>query len=606
MFLTSFHWRLLKRLLILFPIYSFLRLGFYLTHLENYSIYTPTDVFISFFYGLRFDLAALCLVNAPLLILSFLNCTHRAFLIFERVLFVFLNAGAIIISLNDYELFNFTGKRLSIDFFYIADDIVTQLPQIMVFYWYFTLAGFLLLYLVYYLDSKFLKVSSHRFKIVPHLLVPIVLLGAFFIGIRGGLQSKSINVQSAFVQGSNELGQLVLNTPYHFIRTLKSSRVVTPRFIADSRIREFVKVPAQTFAQDTHRNIVLIILESFSSEYMEEGYMPFLSSLAKESLFLEKHLANGRKSIEALPSLLCSIPSLLNEPFPKSTFQGNKITCFPDILKKHHYTNYFFHAGNRGTMGFDAFTRSHGFEKYFSREDYPSKEDFDGTWGIFDGPYLKYVVDEISKMPEPFLASVFTLSSHQPYSIPEDLKGVFAKGTLEIHESIGYADFALKEFFDFARKQSWYEKTLFVITADHTSKLGSKKFSNMIGQYRVPLLLFAPGLKFEGDFDFVTQHSDIPHTILDFLGIPADGMSLMGQSILSPNKRLAFNLVGGAQYVLVENDGYSVLKEDEHVAYQYNWKTGEITRKGKSEDLTLSAYLQYFFTSLISNSFELK
>lgn len=606
MVLTSFHWRFIKRLVVLVPIYTLLRFGFYLSQIDNYSAYPLTDILTSFIYGWRFDIAALCLINAPLLILSFFNYTNRYFLILERVLFVFLNAGAIIISLNDYELFNFTGKRLSIDFFLIADDILLQLPQIMLFYWYFTVAGFFLLYAVYYLDRRFFKVTSHKFKFLSHLIIPILLCGLTFVGIRGGLQSKSINVQSAFVQGSNALGQLVLNTPYHFVRTLKSSRVVTPQFIDNSRIGEFVSNPDHSFTQDRYRNVVLIILESFSSEYMEEGYMPFLSSLAKDSIFLQKHLANGRKSIEALPSLLCAIPSLLQEPFPKSTFQGNKITCFPDVLKKHQYTNYFFHAGNHGTMGFDSFTRSHGFERYFSREDYPSKDDFDGTWGIFDGPYLKYVVEEISAMPEPFLAGVFTLSSHQPYSIPEEFKDKFPKGTLEIHESIGYADFALKEFFDFAKTKDWYEKTLFVITADHTSKLATKKYSNMIGQYRVPLLLFAPGLDFRGNFDFVTQHSDIPHTILDFLGLPADGMSLMGQSILSPNKRMAFNLVGGAQYVLVQNEGIIIHTENEQLFYNYDWKTGQISLAGRSEDLTLSAYLQYFFTSLISNSFELK
>lgn len=603
---TSFHKRFLKRFIILLPFYSLIRLGFFLFHRDSYQVHTISEVLTSFIHGVRFDIAALCLVNAPLLLLSFISSTKKSFITFERFLFVFLNAGAIIISINDYELFNFTGKRLSLDFFLIADDILTQLPQILAYYWPFTILGLFLLYIFFFLDKKFFSVHSEHFSLTTHLITPILMSGFLFVGIRGGLQSKSINVQSAFTQGSNELGQLVLNTPYHFVRTLKSSRVINPRFMSEHEVKDWVSVPGQSFVQETHKNVVLIILESFSMEYMDEGYMPFLSSLSKEALFFDKHLANGRKSIEALPSLLCSIPSLLNEPFSKSTFQGNRITCFPDILKSHGYTNYFFHAGNRGTMGFDSFTRSHGFEKYFAREDYPFKTDFDGTWGIYDGPYLQYVAREISKMPEPFLAGVFTLSSHQPYSIPEEMKGKFNKGTLEIHESIGYTDFALKEFFEFAKTQEWYEKTLFVITSDHTQKLASKKYTNIIGQYRVPLLLFAPGMNFSGDYDFVTQHSDIPHTILDFLGLPAKDMSLMGQSILSSNKRLAFNLVGGAQYLMVQNDGFSILKDNEVSRYHYDWESGEVTpAEGGSESL-INAYLQYFFSSLISNSFELK
>ncbi len=609
MLLTSFHWRLIKRLLILLPLYSLIRLGFLLTHGDLYDSFSAQEIAFSFLLGLRFDIAALCLINAPLLILSFIPSHHPRFLSFERILFVLINGAGVITSINDYELFNFTGKRLSLDFFLIADDILIQLPQVMLYYWHYTIFGFLLLWLIYFLDKKAFRLKKHSFNFLSFVVVPLILSGLCFVGIRGGLQRKSINVQSAFVQGSNELGQLVLTTPYHFLRTLKSSRVTKPKFISDNQIGDYVSRGKLDFQKEKkHKNVILIVLESFSLEYMEEGYTPFLSELASKSLFFDRHLANGRKSIEALPSLLCSIPSLLNEPFPKSTFQGNRFACFPEILKSHGYTNYFFHAGGRGTMGFDAFTRSHGFDKYFAMEDYPNKKDFDGSWGIYDGPYLKYTVDEISKMTPPFLAGIFTLSSHQPYSIPPEFAGKFNKGTLEIHESIGYADWALKEFFEYAQTQEWYRDTLFILTSDHTSKLGSKKYLNLIGHYRVPLILFSPSHQFENiDPHLVTQHSDIPHTVLDYLGMDADGMSLMGRSVLSENFRGAFNFVGGNRYVLVrENDFLSLFADGKVYRQSFDWETGEIGETEESNDMTLSAYIQYFFNSLISNSFELK
>src|SRR5690606_31160388 len=152
---------------------------------------------------------------------------------------------------------------------------------------------------------------------------------------------------------------------------------------------------------------------------------------------------------ESLPSLLCGLPSLLAEPISKSIYSGNKFTCFPKILKDEGYTNYFFHAGARGTMGFDAYALANGFESYFARENYGTT-DFDGTWGVFDLPYLHYVANKLNETKEPFLAGIFTLSSHQPYSIPDEFKDKFPKGTLEIHESIGYADFALRKFFETA------------------------------------------------------------------------------------------------------------------------------------------------------------
>ena len=607
MVLTSFHWRLLKRLLLLLPIYFFIRLGFLLSHAELYQSYSQTQIIYSFLNGLRFDIAALCMLNAPLLLLSFIPSLNPRFLTIERILFVLLNGAGVITSINDYELFNFTGKRLSLDFFLIADDILTQLPQVMLYYWHYSIFGFLLLGLFFYLDKKFFKLKPHSFNVISLIVSPLLLSALCFIGIRGGLQRKSINIQSAFVQGSNELGQLVLNTPYHFLRSLKSSRVEKPRFLDNSLVKNFVTVPAATFNQGSKRNVVLIVLESFSLEYMEAGFTPFLSRLSQKSLSFDKHLANGRKSIEALPAILCSIPSLLNEPFPKSIFQGNKFNCFPDLLKKEGYTNYFFHAGGRGTMGFDAFTRSHGFDEYLAKEDYPTMSDFDGTWGIYDGPYLKHVGEKISQMPRPFLAGIFTLSSHQPYSIPAEFKGRFNKGTLEIHESIGYADWALEEFFTYAQTQDWYENTLFVITADHTSKSDSQKFNNLIGHYRVPLLLYAPGMNLTIQSSVVTQHSDIPHTILDFLNIDASGMSLMGRSVLSPNTRAAFNYIGGNRFVLMKDDHFvSYFTDGTVLQNSYDWQSGKIGESRPSSELSLRAHLQYFFNSLLSNTFELK
>ena len=452
MYLIASHLRLLKRFLFLLVPYSLLRVGFYFYHLDIYKNFTQDEILESLFLGLRFDVAAIFLLNVPIILLSLIPSKNSKFIFFERFLFIVINSAGIIAALDDYELFLFMGKRLSFDLFMITDDIWDQLPQLLLNFWYFPLAGLVFGISYYFFDKKYFKPKENKTKFVFQLFSSICFLGLSFIVIRGGLQHKSINVQSAFTQGKNELGHLVLNTPYHFLRTLKNK--------SQSKINYFVKdeeainiiinrrdLRPQPAAK-TNKNIVLIILESVSLEYMEKGYTPFLDELKKRSSFFPHHLANGRRSIEALPSLLCGLPSLLDEPISKSIFQGNKFSCMPEILKANGYTNYFFHGGSRGTMGFESYTLANGFNRYFSREDYPEKSDFDGTWGIYDGPYLDYVAEEIKKMPKPFVAGIFTLSSHQPYSVPKELRGKFPKGTLEIHESIGYADYALKNFFE--------------------------------------------------------------------------------------------------------------------------------------------------------------
>ena len=348
------------------------------------------------------------------------------------------------------------------------------------------------------------------------------------------MKNKTIS-RIAYFKSDKEAIELILNK-----RDLRQSRTVSEK-----------------------KNIVLIIMESFSLEYMEKGYMPFLSELQKRSLFFPYHLANGRRSIEALPSVLCGLPSLIDEPLSKSSFQGNNFLCMPKLLKNAGYTNVFFHGGAKGTMGFESYTLANGFDRYFSRSDYPDDKDFDGHWGIYDGPFFNFFIKQLKITREPFLAGFFSLSSHQPYSLPPEYKGKFPKGTLEIHASIGYSDNCLKDFFEQAKKESWYENTIFIITADHTSKLESKKYLNQIGRYRVPLMIFSPNMKWENVVtDKVTQHSDIPRTVLDLTGISGEEMPASGVSIFSSDHGYALNYADGQDYLFVSREEVLKLRKN--------------------------------------------
>jgi len=607
MYLVDSHFRLLKRFLFLLVPYTLLRIGFYFYHLDIYKHFTQDDIFTSFILGLRFDVAAILLLNIPIILLSLIPSKNSKLISFERFLFVAINTAGIVAALDDYELFLFMGKRLSFDLFMITDDIWDQLPQLLLNFWYFPLAGLCFGVGYFLFDKKFFRLAGTKTNVGSQIVFTFLLLALSFVGIRGGLQHKSINVQSAFTQGKNELGHLVLNTPYHFLRTLKNkSQTKLTYFAKDEQAIDIIMNRRDLRFQaegENKKNIVIIVLESVSLEYMEKGYTPFLDELKKQSAFFPHHLANGRRSIEALPSLLCGLPSLLDEPISKSIFQGNKFTCMPKILKAHNYTNYFFHGGSRGTMGFESYTLSNGFDRYFSREDYPKNTDFDGTWGIYDGPYLEYVADELNKIPRPFMAGIFTLSSHQPYSVPTSMKGKFPKGSLEIHESIGYADHALKTFFEKIKNEPWFSQTIFVITADHTSKLESHKFQNLIGRYRVPLIIYAPGSQLEFNTQKVTQHSDIPKMVLNLVGLSGQELPFTSVGLKNDDKGYAFNYVDGQHYLIVSQKELITLDKDRNQKlYNYDWETGIMTSAGKSQDPLLKAYLQYFINGLINNN----
>jgi phosphoglycerol transferase MdoB-like AlkP superfamily enzyme len=440
---------------------------------------------------------------------------------------------------------------------------------------------------------------SHR-SLSLKVTVPVILLllSFSFIGIRGGLQNKSIHIQNAFTQGFNELGHLTLNTPYYFLRTFNSPQVPLVKWFSDVELERHIRSLRQKalYKGLPRQNVVVIILESFSLEYVEEGYTPFLVELGKQGKFFTQHFANGRRSIEVLASLFDAIPSLQEVPFSKSPAQAMALDGLATTLKANGYETHFFHGASRGSMGFESYTLSHGFDHYYGREDYPGpKSDDDGKWGIFDGPFLDFSLTQMQQMKEPFLTGIFTLSSHQPYSVPQNYQNRFPKGKLEIHESVGYVDQVLREFFEKAKQQSWYENTLFVITADHTQKMHTQKFLSSTGLYRVPLILFHPKHSLAAVPDRVTQHIDVPATILDFVEISPRGIACGGETVLNGGVGRAVHfLQPGWQYI--KGDRLCIWSQpEESQNSRWDAKTGIMTPDSESDLVRESQYyLQYY------------
>ena len=201
-------------------------------------------------------------------------------------------------------------------------------------------------------------------------------------------------------------------------------------------------------------------------------------------------------------------------------------------------------------MNFDNFTLMTGFDKYYGRNEYPGNGDYDGHWGVFDEPYYNFFSRKCSEMKQPFMNVFFSLSSHHPYNLPEAFKGKFPKGTLPIHESVGYADYALGRFFENAKHTAWYHNTLFVITADHTGPSATPEYSTKAGMFRVPILFYHPGSGLNGWTDRVTQQTDIVPGILDYLHFN-ESFSAFGNSMFDTTVTpFAVNFTGDVYQVI--------------------------------------------------------
>jgi uncharacterized sulfatase len=216
------------------------------------------------------------------------------------------------------------------------------------------------------------------------------------------------------------------------------------------------------------------------------------------------------------------------------------------------------------------------------------------------------MAQEMSHRKEPFATVLFTLSTHNPYKIPSQYEGLFAKGELPIHETVGYFDHALKKFFETAEQMPWYKNTLFVITGDH---IGPAKASSprLIDNYRIPLVFFHPGHPLpKVNPDRITQHVDIGPSILDFLGIETAKTLPFGHSIFDPS-------YGGLAYgELSEN--YWIADKNYYLEHRFKGSSQLFSLEQLSSPVTdkpeikeklenkLKAYVQWFNNGLRENN----
>ena len=226
---------------------------------------------------------------------------------------------------------------------------------------------------------------------------------------------------------------------------------------------------------------------------------------------------------------------------------------------------------------------------------------------------MQFFCTKMSTFKTPFFTSLFTISSHNPYKIPERYKDKFPKGNTKIQESIAYTDFALKRFFESAKKQPWYNNTLFVITADHTSsEPTAEKFKTNIGKFRIPILFFNPGNPSFGGLNFRNfQQIDIMPSILSYLRIKAK-MITFGKPYQSEKDFVVYYLDNIYHYL---NGDYYMAFDGKKAIGLYNFKEDELLQNNllnsnstiatKMEQF-IKAYVQSFNQRMIENKLTIK
>lgn len=630
--------------------------------LENYSVLKNSvsdgNLLSVMKGGFVFDTSAILYTHIPFALLMLLPLHYKEYGSFgikwqktAKWLFIIVNMLAVIANLSDAVYFRYTGRRTTLSVFdeFAAESNLSDIITVeMIQHWYLFLTGICIIFALYRFYKNPLsknqniegKFKHTNFKIFYYIINTFILAAYVALsigGMRGGFTKavRPITISNAnqYVSHPKEAA-LVLNTPFSLIRTSQRKSFSDPRYFSSSEcdsIYSPVHQPSST-QSISKKNIVVLIAESFGREYIGffnkdldhgtyKGYTPNIDTLASKSLTFKYSFCNGRKSIDGMPSILSSIPMFV-EPFFLTPSSMNDIGGLAAELGKDGYYSAFFHGAENGSMGFMAFARATGFNDYFGRTEYNQDKrfggdkDFDGTWAIWDEPFLQYYALKMTEMKQPFFTSIFTASSHHPFTLPEAYKNVFPEeGTNPIHKCIRYTDLSLGKFFQTAARQPWFKNTIFVLTSDHTNGVDHPEFGTDIGLFSSPIIIYDPSGEIEAkESDTIAQQIDIMPTILNITNHSHKYIAFGKDLLNTPAEDTwAVNYLNGI-YQLVKGD-YLIQFDGQHLKAVYRFKEdkllqhnllGKDSTKEKELERQLKAIIQSYMFRMVNNQLIIK
>lgn len=550
------------RILLVYIFYFFARILFYFYNVNLIKINSFFDFVRLSYHGIAFDTTTILYTNILFIVLSVLPLVINTKKVFQKILFyLYFTTNLLMYSFNfvDFIYYRYSfnrSTRASLDTLE-NEDKTTLLLNFIVGYWHVFLLFFLCAFIWIYLYKK-VKIAEVSVKpsinyflgaTVSFLLIATLCVG----GIRGDFKksTRPINLLDASRYVThNSQADFVLNTPFAIIRTWTTNSFKKVNLV-DKKVIDTLLVPIKQYKNNpkTKPNVVILILESYGREYISAfnkemkipnyvGYSPFVDSLAQHSMIYTNAYANGYKSIHGMSSIIAGIPSFENA-FTSSPYSKQKIESLVSILKSDGYDTSFFHGAPNGSMGFLGFGNILGYDHYYGKNEFNNDAEFDGVWGIWDEPFFQYFNKTLTQKKAPFMATLFSVSSHEPYIVPEKYEGKFPKGTVNIHQTIGYTDMALKKFFNEAKKQPWYKNTIFVLVADHGNTIAYDEYRKEGNKHTVPILFFSPDEKYVGVNNDWAQQIDIFPTLLDMIGYEKPFRS-WGRSLISDKQVAPF------------------------------------------------------------------
>jgi len=477
----------------------------------NHSQFPPVSFregTMIFCRGVQQDIVSLLIVNSPLLFLliiaAYLGPRGSFLYRISGWLFVGLNAAGLAINILDIGYYRFSRHRSSQDLLYVLGGSLGSFKSVITGYWYLLLLFAGVIFLLTRTASFGIPASNEPRTPVYRVLIRQVLFLIAILFLVGYAPGKFVLPSTPLLSVQASDLPIAQNSIFTFTYSIlrKQHEVKPLHYFSDEELRRIVTTShSMGRERDTlqRKNVVICILESFSRCYVMPGdaqkaVTPFFDSLIRRSIFFPNAHANAFESNQGIVAILGGLPAFLDEPFYYSEYANTPLRSIGNILKEEGYNTNFFMGAGRDHFGFGKFAHIAGIDHTYWQEDFGDDRYYDGNWGIFDEPFLQYGARQLAQKTTPFLAVFFNISSHYPYTIPEQYRQQFTyPGKTDAERSISYVDYAYRKFFETCRAAPWFDNTIFIFCADHWMPPDYRKtIANPIKISTIPIFLFDP------------------------------------------------------------------------------------------------------------------
>ncbi|WCO02757.1 LTA synthase family protein [Psychroserpens ponticola] len=568
----------MKKILFLKPVFMFFLLGIIITTCSRFILFIwfserVTEIenyWLIFPIGLRIDVILLSYIAVLPTVLILLLPDNwlpkiNTFIRFYFIAFLFLLLFMELATPNFILQYDTRPNRLFVEYLEYPKEVFGMLLKSFLGIMIFAVVALSIIgYVLVKYSKNWFKVastSSYWFKLICLPFVASLL----FLGARSSLTSKRpINASDAVFCTDQLTNNLALNSLYTVgfaIYSLKNEENAIDMYgklpidKALKRVKKYMtptesdyhdsEIPLLHLQESTHKrekpyNLVIFLQESLGAEYVGSlGGLPLtpnFDALSKEGLLFTNLYATGTRSVRGIEAVTTGFLPTPSRSVVKLGKSQNGFFTLADALKRKGYQTSFVYGGSANFDNMASFFNGNGFDNIIDERDYKKEEyDFKGNWGVSDESLVKKGNQlYASYIEKPFFSLMFSSSNHEPFEFPDGKIELYDEKKSTVNNAIKYADYAIGEFFKLAKKEAYYNNTVFIVIADHNTRTWGKDLIP-VNKFHIPALIIAPNIEGGITYDKLCSQLDIPPTLLDLIGIDIE-TPMVGRNIYELNE----------------------------------------------------------------------